>query len=450
VAEAIPKLAEWKAVARPGARREIEDGVMTRFEKDLRMLQQQDTTEESVLSMARELDQLMVQASKHCWLDRNQADKARMQKLRASARALCDMLAKEGKEHRILAALGTYVQSPTLENMSAIRAAYANAAQLRFGTDVQAKLFQEALGRIKADLVAAVSAEDSGDDLRANDLRDTAQLALNLTRLVTEDEAVAEYRKFFDCFVAHMSVLSAHGRLLQLGPSAAEQVAHDDALDRTQGLQVAWQAAVIEAGALPAEEDDEQEDKGEAVSREVQGITGCHMRKAKVALDEMLAALRTAWEEELQTKLNDLLDVAGGQRGGTSWKNDVQQDGDWTKVSGHASRTLLSRAQKGVARTIANGKAGLDAALARVRLENDAVHSPLDLTPWEARFKDAVNVADITAAEALLVKALRDADMTGPLPRQAVQRELDRLLGTQLTADDIQPAIWVEAQRALL
>ena len=58
VAEAIPKLAEWKAVARPGARREIEDGVMTRLEKDLCMLQQQDTTEESVLSTARELDQL--------------------------------------------------------------------------------------------------------------------------------------------------------------------------------------------------------------------------------------------------------------------------------------------------------------------------------------------------------------------------------------------------------
>ena len=62
----------------------------------------------------------------------------------------------------------------------------------------------------------------------------------------------------------------------------------------------------------------------------------------------------------------------------------------------------------------------------------------------------AFKAADITVMEAILIKLLKDDKLKDVERRHAVQKEMDRLLDTQLTPDDIHPAIWAEAQRALL
>ena len=62
----------------------------------------------------------------------------------------------------------------------------------------------------------------------------------------------------------------------------------------------------------------------------------------------------------------------------------------------------------------------------------------------------AFKAADIAVMEAISIELLKGDKLKDVERRHAVQKEMDRLLDTQLTPDDVHPAIWAEAQRALL
>ena len=242
-------------------------------------------------------------------------------------------------------------------------------------------------------------------------------------------------------------MLVAHKALTDLCATAEEQAEHADGVARAEALRLAF-ASMLQAGAW--NEGAAREDGDGEPTTEVMGLCGKHVRAAQDAMAKFCAAVKVGWESELASKLHELVEVAGGQAAGASWKAEVEATADWPSVAEHASSTLLSRAQKGLAKSIRSAKALLTSAFDRVKQERAALDIRFDVDEWKSQLDTAFKAADITVMEAILIKLLKDDKLKDVERRHAVQKEMDRLLDTQLTPDDIHPAIWAEAQRALL
>ena len=451
VAEVLASLDEWKSFTRVGATAAIELQVIVRLEADIEALRAAGSDNELALRRARELDQLVLQAAKKCLVDGSEAEKARVQNLRSSARKLCEDMAKSFREHRVIKAMENFTQAPTAENLMAVRDSHADGPRARFQNERDVQLIFEVCTVIKASITAEF---DVGDEtlprpprIDYGKLHNEWQCATGLLEMAPASDRSSAWARFF-CDVGEVwNVLVAHKALTDLCATAEEQAEHADGVARAEALRLAF-ASMLQAGAW--NEGAAREDGDGEPTTEVMGLCGKHVRAAQDAMAKFCAAVKVGWESELASKLHELVEVAGGQAAGASWKADVEATADWPSVAEHASRTLLSRAQKGLAKSIRSAKALLTSAFDRVKQERAALDIRFDVDEWKSQLDTAFKAADITVMEAILIKLLKDDKLKDVERRHAVQKEMDRLLDTQLTPDDIHPAIWAEAQRALL
>lgn len=443
---AVDKLAMWISRCRTGGTQKLEEALLQHLGRQVQALTLAEEGGTSKLEEAKRLEQLILKASEVGFKTDDMRKKALA--MRKSVKRVSEISSQNVKEVSMLSALSAFASDPSDTTLLEVRSTFESVVGCKFAKDEHLAIIRDGIGALTKKLSVPPEvlneSSDCASEAYLGQCLDDVVMTIGIADLIEAPTS--------DDFVNKLSLeyLREVWSALLSQSKFAELDTPDDAND--DEVRLAWGDLRSRLGAIKQEHfkagyEGCEESKLEGLVQ-LQKRFASHIALAQEDVDKHVRTKMTETTTSLGLNLIRLQKVAGGVGDGKCWTDGIDTS-VWDEVQAAGAGTLMNKQNKSVARELKAARFDVEKDLALCKRLAEEYDTVAVTSAVEGSVKAALNRSLVTMTEAKVLQLLKDSKMTKSSKEWHIQAELDQLIDSGLSSNDLAPALYDRAMDLL-